>query len=137
MDTICIDIDNKTPGALLRSIIDFILPRCSRFAHGNGDIICLSTFNKYFHNTLTHYRAPACILKKFCGLLVCQEHSADFADLRIIHGRIRQALAAHDQRWIHFDSLTIAHKARPFVEQLFGHNLNTCCGGKGYAIRKL
>ena len=135
MDSICIDIDNKTPGAILTHIVGFILPECLQLANGDGDIICLHTLNKYFHNTLTHYRAPACILKKFCGLLVCKTHSEDFTDLRIIHGHIQQALRHVDIRWIHFDSLELSRKARPFVEKTFGYNLRTCCFGKGYAIR--
>lgn len=135
MNTIYIDIDNNTPGAIITHIIEFILPECLQLADGDGDIICLHTLNKYFHKTLQYCR-PVCKVNKFCGLLVCREHSANFTDLQIIHGCIRQALAAHDQKWIHFNSLEMAHKARPFVGQLFGHDLKTCCGGKGYAIRR-
>jgi len=134
MDTICIDIDNKTPGAILTHIVEYILPRCLRFAHGDDDIICLSTLNKYFHKTVQHCHPP-CTIKKFCGLLVCREHSANFTDLQIIHGCIRRAIQAVDERWLHFNSLEMAHKARPFVEQLFGRSLSTCCGGMGYSIR--
>ena len=134
MDTICIDIDNKTPGAILIHIVGFILPECLQLANGDGDIICLHTLNKYFHKTVQYCR-PACKVKKFCGLLVCRKHSANITDLRIIHGRIQQALRHVDIRWIHFDSLELSHKARPFVEKTFGYNLRTCCSGKGYAIR--
>jgi len=131
MDKILIDIDNKTPGAIINQIIEYIFPDCSRFGNKN-DIRNFSMINKYFNKIIRRERG--CSIKKLCGRLECKKHSPNFVIMNIIHDKIQKAKNDLTQGWIHFNSKEQAIFAQKFVSKDF-YIRGSCCFGKGLCIR--
>ena len=129
MDLISIDIDNRTTGAIIQQIIEYIGPKCSR----SPDVLNLSVVNKYFSKTIRRM----CHLKKLCNRWVCRTHYANYINLQKTHVAIERArFEVHRNNgrlWIHFDSNELALWAKPFVSEHFTIS-GKCCGGRGWRI---
>lgn len=130
MDKILIDIDNNTPGAIIKQVFEYILPVCPS-GRGRGRGNGLHLINKYFHKTVK--MAAPCWIEKMCGQVLCKTHSPDFADMKIIQARIEHVKHGRGG-WIHFDTKEQADKAVVFVRREFEVG-GRCCGGLGLRIR--
>ena len=141
MDTILIDIDNNTPGAIISAVFEFIRPKCPRGLDPRGDL-CL--VNKYFNKTIRRISVD-CNRVKIFDRCMCKTHSPDYDDLFVIHEQIIKAkknFASVKDNWmegggdeyIHFETKELADKAVEYVEEHFviGHR---CCRGKGMLLR--
>ena len=135
MEKILIDIDNNVPGAIINSVIEYIIPRCARFGN-KKDVLTLFIINKYFNKVV---KSKKCYIETLCDHLVCKKHSPNFAKMKIIHTRIEKARHLlysppyKSQGWIHFDSKNQADIAKPFVARHFTIK-GRCCSGSGLKI---
>ena len=131
MDRLFIDIDNKTPGAIIKQIVEFLLPRCPN-GGGVGRLGSVLLVNKYFNQTVV--LATACQIETIFGVGKCKKHSPDYAELKNCEGVIDAAVKNTTQGWIHFDTVEEANNALCHVQQRFTVG-GRCCSGKGIKIR--
>ncbi|MEE9574078.1 MAG: hypothetical protein V3W20_13570, partial [Candidatus Neomarinimicrobiota bacterium] len=52
MDKILIDIDNKTPGAITRQIVQFLIPKCALYQGTNENTYSILQVNKHFNKIM-------------------------------------------------------------------------------------
>ena len=129
MNTILIDIDNKTPGAISRLIVEFIIPKCALRVGTNEKTYSILQVNKHF----SKLKKPRdkCKIKTFFGRRRCKRHSPDYAELATIHTTIQKS-RQNNIAYVHFASKEIADKAQEYIG-VRGRS-NICCYGKGFKL---
>ncbi len=127
MDKILIDIDNKTPGAITRQIVQFLIPKCALYQGTNENTYSILQVNKHF-NKIMHNK---CKINTFFKETKCKEHSPDYAEIMTIHNTIQEAeKCCHT--YIHFPSKKMATKAQKYIG--LRRSCNICCSGKGFRL---
>tara|TARA_Y100000817_G_scaffold291622_1_gene263288 strand:+ start:197 stop:586 length:390 start_codon:yes stop_codon:yes gene_type:complete len=125
MNRIFIDIDNKTPGALVSQILNYI-SKDGCMANAPKDLAALSTVNKYFNKII---RCPTIVVLQDRK---CKIHHDYRLFLQI------EAIIAHSKknkdRWWHFPSLPMAEEAEEYVRVHGWYTGIRCCGGKGFKM---
>tara|TARA_Y100001970_G_C14189487_1_gene834490 strand:+ start:998 stop:1474 length:477 start_codon:yes stop_codon:yes gene_type:complete len=146
MEKILIDIDNQTPGAIIRNIFEFIRPKCPVGLDPKGTL-CL--VNKYFHKTIRSLLV-VCNVENIFDRDICKIHSSDYNELKTIHDQMIKAKrrfssprdytlkpwdnAGVRKEYIHFDTKQMADKAVKYVRNQF-LIVHRCCRGKGMLLR--
>lgn len=129
MNAILIDIDNNTPGAISRKIVEFLIPKCA-LCEGTNKLTCsILQVNKHF----SKLKRPCdkCKIKTFFGYRRCERHSHDYAELATIHTRIQNA-RQKKHTYVHFTSKEIADKAQEYIG--VRPKYNVCCNGTGFRL---
>jgi hypothetical protein len=134
MDRILIDIDNNTPGAIARRIVEFIVPssKCRlQMKKIRIAIYHFSMVNKYFNNII-NLLLPQCNINSFFdGQKLCANHSDDYEQLLGIHRRIKQA-QIDGVIYYHFETIDTKNVFQKYIGKR-----HTCCSGKGFQLNTM
>ena len=130
MNKILFDIDNNTPGAISRQIVQFLIAKCALHKDTNKNTFSILQVNKHF----SKLKKPLdkCKIKTFFCHRRCKRHSPDYAELETIHTTIQKSRKNNDT-FVHFNSKEMTNKAQKYIGQS-GGRCNICCGGKGFRL---
>lgn len=129
MNTILIDIDNNTPGAISRLIVEFLIPKCALHVGTNEKTYSILQVNKHFSKLKKPH--DKCKIKTFFWHRRCKRHSPDYTKLATIHTTIQKARQSNIA-YVHFASKEIADKAQEYIG--VRERSNICCYGKGFKL---
>jgi len=127
MNKIFIDIDNDTPGAIIKYIYAFIRPQCLLTAKYHPDFPLV---NKYCLKALRPFRLK-CSINVFCYKRLCKTHTHNYQKYKRIHNIVKKNIQSKHE-YVHFASKDIADLAYPIFG--CGDARTRCCYGKGFKI---